>query len=83
MDAENQVFKVWTQNESGFTEYHEENDETDDFEVALQWLNADDCIGGHIKLNGKIIVSKDYDGNLEFSAGWCKNGLKALLSGVC
>lgn len=72
---EEQYFEVWTANESGFTDYHEENDETDDYEVAVAWLDASDCIRGHIKLNGVIVASKDEDG-WEFREGWTKRGYK-------
>ena len=73
-----QWFEVWTACEDGWSDYHEENDETDNFDVAMAWLNRSDCQAGEIKLDGKIIVSKDRDGRMQFASGWCARGLKNL-----
>ena len=59
-------FEVRTQNEDGWTEYHEELDETDDLEVALIWLRQPDCISGEIRSNGRVIAWKNRDEGVQF-----------------
>ena len=65
--------------EDGWSDYHEETEETDSFEVALAWLRRSDTQQGEIRFKGKVVASKDRDGSLEFASGWCSSGLKALV----
>lgn len=65
-------YEVFTENEDGWTDYHTEEDITDDYEIAIIWLNRDDCLSGEIRVNGEIVVSKDRDGTFEFAEGYSK-----------
>lgn len=72
-----EVFNVHTGNEDGWNDYHEEDDETDSWDVALAWLGRNDCVWGEVRVNGKIVASKGSDGEIEFSDGWGLFGKKA------
>lgn len=68
-------FEVKTWNEDGWSEGHEEEDITDDLQIALIWLTRDDCRDGSIYADGELVATKDYYGEpVEFHNGWTKNG---------
>lgn len=67
-------FEVHTANEDGWTDYHEEDDETDDFEIALDWITRSDVQWGEVRLNGELIASSDSDHNVEYAQGWGPHG---------
>ena len=76
--AEEYEFRVETWNEDGWTEGHEEEDITDDIEIAIIWLEREDCVYGSIYLNGKMIATKDKDSEIEVFDGWTRNGKKVV-----
>ncbi len=82
---EKEWYEVHTANEDGWTDYHEEDDETDDFEVAIDWLLRSDVVWGEIKYEGEVVVwteeRDDYDPDyhrsknvLQYADGWGRHG---------
>lgn len=67
-------FNVHTANEDGWTDYHEEDDETDEFTTAIYWITRDDVKWGEVRLNGELIAWSDDDHNVEYAQGWGPNG---------
>ena len=57
-NTENQSieYEVHTANEDGWTDYHEEDETTDDMEVAVHWLSQPDVVWGTIAVDGKEIA---------------------------
>ena len=56
MTSEAIEYEVHTANEDGWTDYHEEDDVTCEFDVALAWLGNSDVVWGEIKVDGKVIA---------------------------
>lgn len=75
-------YEVWTANEDGWTDYHEETEITDDFEIALTWLGASDVVRGEIRSldNGDVIAWKDWnDEKIEYLEGYEYNSHTGLV----
>jgi len=69
--SEESFYEVHTANEDGWTDYHEEDDETEDFQVAVGWLERPDCKWGSVKYKGKTVAWKeDADEPVQFAEGW-------------
>lgn len=78
-------YEVHTANEDGWTDYHEEDDITDDFDIAIDWLKRSDVKWGEIRCNGELVAwteenpnyDPEYGGSpniIEYAEGWGRNG---------
>lgn len=82
--SESEFYQVHTANEDGWNDYHEEDDETDDFEVAVAWLRRHDVQWGEIRYNGQLVAWTEENPNyaecggspnvVRFEDGWNSHG---------
>jgi len=71
--SEDVFYQVHTANEDGWTDYYEDDDETDDLEVAVAWLKRPDVVWGEISYEGEPVAHTEENPNYDPDYGGPRN----------